>query len=321
MSEIERRLTEKELAEFVTDLLRAQGLEVLPDFPISKRFRIDLLVRRNPTLAVRDRLVEIKDIPPQTHIRLGTAVEQLHLYREQYLKHIGRQADLALVTPGILSTKNLDFLDRQGIAGYDKHWLLESAYRAGLHDRAVELLGTEEPRSIKSELLSRLESVPPGHSHWRPYQQVCLDILNHLFSPPLKRGIWESSNEAKINRRDIVMPNYSIDGFWYHLRQVYRADHIVVDAKNFTGNVSKNQVLQMANYLSRHGTGLFGMIITRSGGDKSSVYVRREQWMMHDKLILVLNDDDLGQMLTAKRNGELAELLIQQKIEDFRLRI
>lgn len=40
-----------------------------------------------------------------------------------------------------------------------------------------------------------------------------------------------------------------------------------------------------------------------------------------DKLIVVLEDDDLVQMLTTKDRGGDPEELIQQKIEDFRLGI
>jgi hypothetical protein len=63
------------------------------------------------------------------------------------------------------------------------------------------------------------------------------------------------------------------------------------------------------------------MVVTRRGDDEASKYTRREQWLMHDKLIIVLNDDDLIQMLTTQLAGEPPETLIQQKIEDFRLAI
>jgi hypothetical protein len=43
--------------------------------------------------------------------------------------------------------------------------------------------------------------------------------------------------------------------------------------------------------------------------------------MMHNKLILVLNDEDVIQMLSAQAGGEHPEALVQQKIEDFRLAI
>lgn len=285
------QVTESELINFLAEVFTASGMGVVPEFPTSARRRVDLLVRADGRRESTDHLIEVKNNPPQTHTRLEGAVEQLHQYADDYAKLSGLRPRLALATPGVLSSSSLEYLRGQGVMGYDRNWIAQSAERVGLAARSKEILGPVEParsdggrpyvvQSAEQEMAERLRQIPAGRSQWSPYQRVCLDILDHLFSPPLNRGRWEDANAAKINRRDIIMPNYSTEGFWYHLRQVYRADHIVVDAKNFAGNVSKNQVLQMANYLSRHGTGLFGIIITRTGGDKSALYVRREQWMM-----------------------------------------
>jgi hypothetical protein len=84
------------------------------------------------------------------------------------------------------------------------------------------------------------------------------------------------------------------------LRERYGADHVVVDAKNYTDEVKKAEVLQLANYLSLQGPGHFGFLVTRKGADTSALATRREQWAMHSKMILVLNDDDIKQMLKAK---------------------
>ena len=96
---------------------------------------------------------------------------------------------------------------------------------------------------------------------------------------------------------------------------------MVVDAKNYTHEVQKSEVLQLANYLSIHGPGHFGIIVTRKGGDNSALVTRREQWIMYGKLILILNDDDVKQMLESKDASDDADWLIRQKIEDFRLSI
>ncbi len=84
--------------------------------------------------------------------------------------------------------------------------------------------------------------------------------------------------------------------------------------------VKKSEVLQIANYLKSHGAGLFGIIVCRKGGDKSGCeHTLREQWMVHRKLILVLSDDDIKEMLIAKLDGRLPEEIVGQKIEQFRL--
>ena len=58
------------------------------------------------------------------------------------------------------------------------------------------------------------------------------------------------------NRRDFIFPNYCDTGFWAFLRSRYGADYIVADAKNYSQNVSRKDILQMSNYLKAHGAGL-----------------------------------------------------------------
>jgi hypothetical protein len=71
----------------------------------------------------------------------------------------------------------------------------------------------------------------------------------------------------------------------------------------------------------RHGTGLFGMLLTRHGLNENARWTRREHWVLHDKMIIGLDDEDMQQMLLTKLAGNNPADLIQQRIEDFRLRI
>lgn len=313
------RFTEVELINLLAKILSANGAGRVEREPlIGPRLRPDLIVHGDSIL-----LIEVKNVSPQTRTRLFGVIEQLRSYRDGFRAATGITPQLALFTPGVLSGDNIGWLESNDIAVYDKAWLLDKARSAGLLDEALAILEPEEGPSVVTEppFVGRLKALGGGKPDWRPYQRLCLEIFDHLFSPPLSKGLWENANAAGVNRRDIIMPNYSTEGFWYYLRQSYRADHLVIDAKNYTGTISKKEILQLANYLSQHGTGLFGIILTRTGDDRSAQYVRREQWMMHNKLILVLNDEDLIQMLSAQAGGERPEALVQQKIEDFRLAI
>ena len=136
----------------------------------------------------------------------------------------------------------------------------------------------------------------------------------------LNKPISELSDKPKVNRRDFILPNYAESGFWAFLRAKYQADYIVVDAKNYSKRVGKSEILQIANYLKPHGAGLFGLICSRHGGDESGCeHTLREQWLVHQKLILVLNDEDLSAMLRVKSEGRGAEEILATKIEAFRL--
>ena len=103
-------------------------------------------------------------------------------------------------------------------------------------------------------------------------------------------------------------------------RPMYKADYVVIDAKNSAKMLKKADVLQMANYLKPHGAGLFGMVICRRGANEVGCqHTVREEWQEHRKLILILNDDDVEAMLVAKSEGRAPEDLVSQKIQQFRL--
>jgi hypothetical protein len=183
----------------------------------------------------------------------------------------------------------------------------------------------EEPavrREPADDLLRRLDAIPAGKTGWQAFEQFTEDLLNLLFVPPLNTVIPQSSTENGVNRRDFVLPNYSpADTFWGFLRVHYRGDFIVADAKNYTKPIGKQEVLQLGNYLSHHGTGLVGMLITRHGLAQDARWTSREQWLLYNKLIVGLSEDDYRQMLLTHRSGGDPAELVRQRIEDFRLRM
>jgi hypothetical protein len=87
------------------------------------------------------------------------------------------------------------------------------------------------------------------------------------------------------------------------LRSHYEAHYVVAEVKNLTGRLGKNEILQVANYLNPHGTGLFALIVARKKMDEAARWSCREQWIQHNKLIIGLDDEDVRQMITTKVAG------------------
>jgi hypothetical protein len=179
----------------------------------------------------------------------------------------------------------------------------------------------EKPTGVPPErlLIQELKSLRPGRADWCRYQKLAGQILEGLFCPPLLTPISELSDLSKVNRRDFILPNYCEEGFWAFIRSQYSGDYIVVDAKNYSGGVKKHSALQISNYLKKHGAGLFGLIMCRKGGDNSCIQTLREVWAIDKKLVVVLTDDDVEKMLIEKSAGRSPEIILRQKIEDFRL--
>ena len=146
--------------------------------------------------------------------------------------------------------------------------------------------------------------------------------MEFLFCPPLSHPLPQKSDATKNNRRDFILPTYVLeDSIWKFFRDKYRADFVVADAKNSAKPITKQDVLQMGNYLKPDGAGAFGIIISRKGSGSSSDIAIREMWLYHHKMIVVLDDNDVEQMLLDRKNGNDPAELIRKKIEDFRLSI
>ena len=309
------------LEQVLPQLLDIEDLSVEPR--LGENARPDFVARMSDgSIAI----IEAKAVTPNTSSRLLASADQLLRYA-QAMRQRGRGDEdprLILAVPGVLSPHLAKALRDFGIDLLDGAQLSRALVEAGIPvdlDAFARPAESQAPdvRGPAEELQARLDQVAPGRSMWSEYQRLCGDVLTFLFCPPLERPIGESANESRINRRDFVLPNYASEGFWAFLRTGYGADYIVVDSKNYLAKIKKSEVLQLANYLNRHGTGLFGLIIARGASDRSAELTRREQWILHQKLILTLNDDDLRQMLAMKQaSGDPADL-VRQKIEDFRL--
>ena len=268
--------------------------------------------------------VEVKARTPQTNRRLSDMITQLKTAADRYRQAHPGSADPHLIVsfPGVLSPHKVVPPD---VEVWDGRFLKREARRLGIPtpDFLASAEGEEraEEREPAEDLTRRLGLISPGRPDWVRYEKFCEDMLSFLFCPPLQQVLPQSRNEVGVNRRDFILPNYATDGFWNFMRVHYHADFVVAEAKNLGGRVHKAEVLQIANYLTRHGTGLVGMLLTRHGFDSDARWTSREQWLLHDKLIVGFEDDDYRQMLVSKRAGGDPSDLVRQRIEDFRLRI
>ena len=324
----DRQPKEFEFLSFLTDLLRRH-----PDYSNAKkeavlgkenRFRADIIIQRRINNRSEPLLIECKSPPFITSTRIQYIIAQLQAYRDAFDNN---QVVLVLAVPATLRDKDLSALRTENIEVWDLRYLSEhfsdqiqespfSYYKALL----LAKLSRPAKQTREKKLLGDLAACRPGKPDWNVYQSLIGDVLECLFTPPLGKPIPESSDKVRANRRDFIIPNYTDKGFWAFIREKYQADYVVVDAKNYKNKVKKSEVLQIANYLKSHGAGLFGIIVSRKGGDASGCeHTLREQWMVHRKLILVLDDDDIIDMLIAKSDGRAPEEIIGQKIEHFRL--
>jgi hypothetical protein len=318
-----------EFEQFVREVLQRTPGIWIPDKANSffaTRMRKDLGFDIEAVRDGRPLLVEIKSQTPQTNARLSDITHQLRAAAKQ-IRTAGPAArpELLAVFPGVLSRSKRESSRQDEVEIWDGRDLQRRARQLGIRVppfvAALEGEESVEDREPAEDLAQRLAVINPGRSDAPAYEKWCEDALNFLFCPPLNPPIVQRRDDIGANRRDLIMPNYATRGFWRFMRNHYSAAYVVAEAKNATSPVNKLAVLQLANYLSQHGTGLFGMLLTRKGLNTSANWTRREHWVLHDKKIIGLDDEDMQQMLLTKLAGNNPADLIQQRIEDFRLRI
>jgi excisionase family DNA binding protein len=325
-------LREVELLPIIKDVLPVflKSADII-DSPILKEKNVERTLHPDFMMPLQDGrmgIVEVKGITPDTQLRLEEAALQLGIYKKAYEEGSNRSSGtfLVLVTPGVLSDDYRQLLQDRGVDQViDGDDIRDAAGGHVLSARIKEVMEMRSSRSASADraqgLIKELLATPPGKDAWSRYQTLCMNILEFLFCPPLGKPIPELATRNGVNRRDIIMANYPTDpaDIWSHIRIFYRADFVVVDAKNWSDLIDKTEVLKVANYLQSYGAGLFAMIMTRKGCNSAAHATLEEEWRLHQKMIVVLDDSEVEQMLTRHRVGENPAYLIRQKIEDFRL--
>lgn len=265
-------------------------------------------------------IAEIKLATSLTESRVKNTIAQLLEYHDAT-----PYARLVFITPREMPQEYQKLLKTNGIELWDKAFLsreFDVQIAATKSSQFASLFHQEEAENEFDLLIKELNNCPTGTTSWAVYEKLIGKLLERLFCPPLNIPLPQHNDISKKNRRDYILPNYSRkNDSWEFLRNRYSADYIVVDAKNSGKYVKKEDVLQIANYLKKDGTGLFGIIFSRKGANASSEYAVREMWRYEGKMIVILNDTDVEEMLLAKKNGTDPAELILKKIEDFRLSI
>lgn len=166
-------------------------------------------------------------------------------------------------------------------------------------------------------LLSRLRECKHGKEFWNVYQDLVGEIFCYLFVPPLGKPDPQSRAEDGLEIRDYVFPNRAESGFWINVKTEYKGSYAVVEAKN-KAELEKNDVLQLEDYLQTKQLGLFG-ILTSRGLSEPAKDQRRKAYTTAGKMIVLLDDKDISQMILKKGRGEKPEEVLYDRIDAYRI--
>ncbi|RCJ32479.1 hypothetical protein A6770_18885 [Nostoc minutum NIES-26] len=171
------------------------------------------------------------------------------------------------------------------------------------------------------DFIDRLDNCPAGQKGWREFEDLCVEILEFLFVPPLVRPIIQPRTYSGTNRRDAVFPNRNFDekhGWGLLLREL-EARLVLFEFKNYDAtDIGHEEVIQTDNYLTEPMGKLAIMVCNKLPNDGAHIQ-RNNIYSRHRKVILFMKKDHLKEMFFIKERGEDPCDLIVDLVERFYL--
>lgn len=159
-------------------------------------------------------------------------------------------------------------------------------------------------------LVLELMQCPLGKEGWRAFEKLCRKIISFALAPcfsPFGEIEEQSYSISGIDRLDYRIPNNTrndrTSAFWQEVKQLYNTHNIVIECKNLTDFLPKEEILQTAGY-SWHTNGRFRIIFSRKGVDEKGMTILRDYYRSPDnKLILVFSEEDLIELIRTRPNS------------------
>ena len=183
------------------------------------------------------------------------------------------------------------------------------------------LLPPLPPDPRVQELIGRLDTLPPGKETFRDFEDLCVEILNYAFFPQLGVPSVQSRSEDGLDIRDAVYPINSDHAFWQEIRRTCSTRFMVAEFKNYTESIQQREVESIQQYLYSKAMRMFGVLCSRGRPSASAISARRRAWVEADKLILLLSDEELKDLVRARSYGESSSDVLDAQLQEFFLRL
>jgi hypothetical protein len=186
-----------------------------------------------------------------------------------------------------------------------------ASYRQSIQNEANSPLSGEDlsehagiPTSDCWTLLREMQSIRPGTEGANLYHHAVANLISCLFGTSLGNRHIEQDLHGKLKRMDIVYDNIADDGFFRWLAWNYKSSTIVVECKNYSGDLKNPEIDQLAMRFSND-RGRIGFLTCRSLHDKEKALARCKAVAQDQNgFIILLDDGDFEDLVSAVESIE-----------------
>lgn len=166
-------------------------------------------------------------------------------------------------------------------------------------------------------LINQLTDMPTGRQHSGDYEKCCIEILRYLFETDL--GMWgeqENSND-NLYRFDLIckIKRDTLSEFWETCKTFFQSKYIIFEFKNYSDPITQQQIYTTEKYLYRKALRSIAVIISRKGIDNNGLKASKDALRESGKLMLILDDSDLKEMINIKEKGGVPADYMSDKLD------
>jgi len=159
------------------------------------------------------------------------------------------------------------------------------------------------PVNKGARLCSELKDIKCGKNDWNAYEKKCKEILEFLFENDLSLWDKQTRTDDGLSRFDLICRIASSDDYWKALINSFNTRFILFEFKNYCDKITQDQIYTTERYLFNKALRSVGFIISRVGGTDGAIQAAKGSLKEHGKLIMILSDKDLCEMLKLKDSG------------------
>ncbi len=172
------------------------------------------------------------------------------------------------------------------------------------------------PQSTKTDYINELDLIVPGKADFRRYEKYCKKILMYLFDNSLDR--WreqEDSGEGMFVFDIICKIKDNAPGFWELIKNKFNSRYVIFEFKNYSDDITQKEIYTTEKYLFNTALRNVAIIITRKGIDDNAKKAIKGALREQGKLIIVLNDEDIKNMIG---NDNITAIdYLEDKLDEF----
>ncbi|WP_460158719.1 restriction endonuclease [Pseudomonas sp. S3_E11] len=170
-----------------------------------------------------------------------------------------------------------------------------------------------------TELCKSLRAIEAGRPGWSDYEKKCIEILQYLFKDHLAGWKDQRKTDDELNRFDLVCRIKPVTDFWKFIIHNLESRYMIFEFKNYEHPIKQGQVLTTEKYLLEKGLRKVAIMLTRKGAHESATKMAQGAMRETGKLIIILDDDQICEMLHMKEKGSDPTDFLFDVTDDFLL--